>query len=140
MMAAYNNELANELGNAVQRTVSMVSRYLNGKTGKLKPAEHDLTNYNEALNNCQFDRALDEVWNQVRGLNQYIDEEKPWQLSKQGEQDHLKEVLGYQVSSLLLIADLLRPFMPVTSDKISELLLANPMTVPGTTLFPKHEP
>jgi methionyl-tRNA synthetase len=70
--AAYNNELANELGNVVQRTAAMITQYQNGIIGQTPEAEHDQAGYLEALEICHFDRALDEVWEQVRGLNQYI--------------------------------------------------------------------
>lgn len=115
---AYNNELANELGNAVQRTVVMIQKYQNGLIGDIPAFEHDVAQYNEALELCKFDRALDEVWEKVRGLNQYIDEEKPWTLAKNKEDDHLKEVLAYQVSCLLQIADMLTPFLPSTAEKL----------------------
>ncbi|HSX46323.1 MAG TPA: methionine--tRNA ligase, partial [Candidatus Saccharimonadia bacterium] len=101
--AAYNNELANELGNAVQRTVAMVQKYQNGLVGVTPPAEHDIEQYEEAIKACRFDRALDDVWEQVRGLNQYIDEEKPWAIASDGDPEHLREVLAYQASSLLNI-------------------------------------
>jgi methionyl-tRNA synthetase len=73
---AYNNELANELGNAVQRTAAMIKQYQNSLIGDIPPAEHDYAQYWKAIEDCRFDRALDEVWEQVRGLNQYIDEQK----------------------------------------------------------------
>src|SRR5439155_25628217 len=57
--AAYNNELANELGNAVQRTVAMIQKHQNGIIGEIPAAQHDIAKYTEALENCRFDRALD---------------------------------------------------------------------------------
>ena len=78
--AAYNNELANELGNAVQRTAAMLQKYQGGVIGDTPGAEHDTGAYREAIAACRFDRALDDVWDQVRGLNQFIDQEKPWQI------------------------------------------------------------
>jgi methionyl-tRNA synthetase len=137
--AAYNNELANELGNAVQRTAAMVQQYQDGVVGDLPPAEHDITQYEEALAACRFDRALDEVWEQVRGLNQYIDEEKPWALAKSDDKDHLREVLAYQVSSLMNIAELLVPFLPETSDKIKAVFAGAKVQPIKGTLFPKNE-
>ena len=134
---AYNNELANELGNAVQRTVVMIQKYQNGLIGDIPAFEHDVAQYNEALELCKFDRALDEVWEKVRGLNQYIDEEKPWMLAKNKEEDHLKEVLAYQVSCLLQIADMLTPFLPSTAEKIKNILGTGIVQVTETTLFPR---
>lgn len=137
--AAYNNELANELGNAVQRTTVMIMKYQKGVIGDIPEAEHDLAKYRTAVEHCQFDRALDEVWDQVRGLNQYIDEVKPWTIAKQGDEDHLREVLAYQVSNLLEIADLLTPFMPETADKIKAAFKDGVVHPATETLFPKTE-
>lgn len=137
---SYNNELANELGNAVQRTAAMITQYQNGVIGNVPPAEHDIAKYKESLENCQFDRALDEVWNQVRGLNQYIDEQKPWEIHKKGEQEHLSEILAYQVSCLLEIALLLQPFLPETALKIRHVFEEGAIRPIEGTLFPRKEP
>jgi methionyl-tRNA synthetase len=136
---AYNNELANELGNAVGRTVAMIQKYQHGTIGSIPPAEHDMNAYRVALNNCQFDRALDEVWEQVRGLNQYIDTEKPWELAKENDDDHLREVLAYQASCLVEIADLLEPFMPVTATTIRNTFSEGVIRPFEGTLFPKFD-
>lgn len=137
--AAYNNELANELGNAVQRTAVMIQKYQKGVIGDIPAPEHDIKRYEEALDACRFDRALDEVWEQVRGINQYIDAEKPWLVAKTGDDDHLQEVLAYQVSSLLEIAELLSPFMPETAEKIIAIFSEGILQPLDGTLFPKHE-
>lgn len=139
MEAAYNNELANELGNAVQRTAAMVMQYQNGLIGDIPPAQHDDAPIREAIEQCKFDRALDEVWEQVRGLNQYIDEEKPWEIAKRDDKEHLQEVLAYQAGCLLEIADLLEPFLPATAVKIRNIFSAGVIRPTKETLFPKHE-
>jgi methionyl-tRNA synthetase len=138
--AAYNNELANELGNAVQRTAAMIMKYQDGIIGAVTPAEHDSTPVVEAITDCRFDRALDEIWDQVRGLNQYIDEEKPWAIAKEGDKDHLQEVLAYQAGCLLEIAELLVPFLPDTSAKIKGVFESGVVKMIDDTLFPKSEP
>lgn len=136
---AYNNELANELGNAVQRTAAMIKQYQDGKIGDIPEAAHDLAPYEEALRLCKFDRALDEVWEHVRGLNQYIDEEKPWEIAKTDDKDHLREVLAYQVGSLLEISQLLLPFLPETAEKIAQIFSKGTVKPLEGTLFPKHD-
>jgi methionyl-tRNA synthetase len=136
---AYNNELANELGNVVQRTAVMLLKYQNGLIGDTPEPEHDTKPYHQALEACQFDRALDEVWEQVRGLNQYIDTEKPWSIAKNGDEEHLREVLAYQVSCLLEIADLLQPFLPDTAAKIHNMFIEGIVRPFNGTLFPKQE-
>lgn len=136
---AYNNELANELGNAVQRTAAMIQQYQNGTIGTVPEAEHDQAQYWQALEDCRFDRALDEVWEQVRGLNQYIDEEKPWKVAKENDGEHLREILAYQVSCLLEIAEMLTPFMPETADKIRQVFDTGVVKPSDGTLFPRKD-
>lgn len=136
---SYNTELANELGNAVSRTVAMIQKYQSGVIGDIPESEHDVGPYHEALAECRFDRALEEVWHQVRGLNQYIEEEKPWTLAKENDDEHLKEVLAYMASCLLEIADLLQPFIPTTAQKITNIFAAGVIQQPEGTLFPKRE-
>lgn len=136
--AAYNNELADELGNAVQRTAAMVQRYQDGVVGDIPPAKHDIAQYEQAIEDCRFDRALDEVWQQVRGLNQYIDEEKPWAVAGK-DPDHLREILAYQVSSLLEIASLLEPFLPDTAGKVKGVFREGLVSPLKGTLFPKQD-
>jgi len=137
--AAYNNELGNELGNAVQRTVVLIQKNLNGIVGDIPAAKHDIAKYQAAIEDCKFDRAMDEVWEQVRGLNQYIDEEKPWMVAKQGDEGHLREILAYQVSCLLEIANMLEPFMPDTAAKITYIFKEGVVRPLDGTLFPRTE-
>ncbi len=137
--AAYNDELADQLGNAVQRTAAMVTQYQNGLIGDIPAAEHDVGPYEHALEECRFDRALEEVWDQIRGLNQYIDETKPWQIAKTGDSNHLREVLANIVASLLEVADLLAPFMPETSSKITSVFSEGVIRALPQQLFPKKE-
>jgi len=139
LAAAYNNELANELGNAVQRTAAMINQFQDGIIGVTPDVGHDLAQYEEAITLCKFDRALDEVWEQIRGLNQYIDEEKPWVIAKDDDADHLRTVLAYQVSTLMNIANLLVPFLPDTADKIRAIFQAGTVQLGETTLFPRIE-
>jgi len=137
--AAYNNELANELGNAVSRTAAMIQKYQGGIIGDIPEGEHDTGGYEEAILACRFDRALDEVWEQVRGLNQYIDIEKPWEIAKTGDEDHLREVLASAASDLLEIADLLEPFLPGTAATIKGIFESGIVRPIDGTLFPKFD-
>ncbi len=135
---AYNNELANELGNAVSRVVAMVVKYQEGVIGDIPPAEHDTEQYHQAIKDCRFDRAMEAVWVQVRGLNQYIEEEKPWQIAKEGDEEHLKEVLAYMCSALLEISQLITPFMPETAKKIDNVFSDGVIRQLSEPLFPKE--
>ncbi|HOR23357.1 MAG TPA: class I tRNA ligase family protein, partial [Candidatus Saccharibacteria bacterium] len=137
--SAYNNELANELGNAVQRVASMLGKYQNNILGEIPPGEHDIYEYQDAINNFRFDKALDEVWSQIKGVNQYIDAQKPWQIYKSGDYSHLQEVLTYSASCLIEIAGLLEPFMPETAKKIKFIFGEGVVKQLGKPLFPKEE-
>lgn len=135
----YNNELANELGNAVSRVAAMIQKYQDGIIGEIPPAEHDIHEYEEAIAHCKFDRALEEVWEQVRGINQYIDTEKPWEIAKTNDAAHLQQVLAYAVSCLLEIAELLEPFMPESSHKIQFVFKEGVVRPLDGSLFPKKD-
>jgi methionyl-tRNA synthetase len=136
---AYNNELANELGNAVQRTAAMIIKYQKGMVGNTPEAGHDIAQYTAAIESFRFDKALDEVWEQVRGLNQYIDEQKPWEMAKENDFGHLQEVLAYMVACLIEIADLLEPFLPTTTANIRHIVGKGVIQPMETTMFPKKE-
>ncbi len=133
---AYNNELANELGNALQRTVAMILRYSEGVIKEL-PKVNTPAGYDDALDDFHFDRALTIIWEEVRELNQYIDIQKPWIIAKNDDHQKLQEVLSHQAASLLNIARLLEPFLPQTSHKIIESLSSGRVKLITGTLFPK---
>lgn len=134
---AYNGELANELGNAVSRTEAMIMKYEKGIIGDIPPSEHDSAQYHKYLADCRFDRALDEVWEQIRGLNQYIDEQKPWEIAKTQDEEHLRQVLASMCSDLLEISELLKPFLPDTSEKIKTIFETGVIKPSKGPLFPK---
>ncbi len=136
----YNSELANELGNVVQRTAVMINKYQQGIIGVVPDAAHDIAEFKQAMEDCRFDKALEEIWHQVRSLNKYIEDEKPWQMAKAGDSDHLREVLAYQVSAILQIGDLLQPFMPETASKIQQIFGEGVVRQMNDTLFPRKDP
>jgi len=135
----YESELADQLGNAVSRVSAMVVKYLQGVIGELPASDHDVAQYERALENCRFDLALEEVWEQIKGLNQYIDETKPWEIAKTGDQEHIREVLAYSASSLIEIAQLLTPFIPDTAAKIQSVFGSGTIQALPGSLFPKAE-
>lgn len=141
---AYNNELANELGNLVSRIASMITRYQSGVIGDSVKAEHDVQLYHEAIAACEFNRAMDETWLMVRSLNQYLEEVKPWAVAKERETNpdaeaHLSEILGQAVGTLNQIASLLTPFLPTTADAIRATFKGGVVRddEQGKVLFPK---
>jgi len=141
---AYNNELGNDLGNLIQRVASMVSRYQSGVIGDAPLGDHDMKPYYDAMNNLEFNSALDEVWETVRALNKFIEVTKPWEIAKGREKDpdaegHLAEVLSHAVGTLLQIAEQLTPFLPETAGAIKSIFSTGVIVPLGREggLFPK---
>ncbi len=139
---AYNNELANELGNLVSRVANMLTRYQAGVIGDAPQGEHDMDPYRHAMENLEFNKALDEVWGMVRSLNQYIESVKPWEIAKTKDSDpdaegHLTEVLAHCAGNLLQIADLLLPFLPSTATTIHKVFETGVVASLDSVLFPK---
>jgi methionyl-tRNA synthetase len=132
---AYQNELGNELGNAVQRTVAMIVSY---EDGKFEKTSKQLTpEVKAAIDECHFDRALELIWDKVRGLNQYIDERKPWTLHKEGNIEELRTVLNSQVDQILGINEDLKAFLPHTTERIEKLFEGDTVAVLPEVLFPR---
>ena len=124
----YENELANDLGNLLSRTTAMVAQY---RDGSLRRGEADPPLELEALGAAvaaRLDRfdvtgALDAIWENVRGLNQYVTAEAPWQLAKDPSNDaRLDGVLYNLVDGLTALAVALAPFLPETAPRILEAL------------------
>jgi len=124
--ARYTNELANELGNLVSRTVSMVGKYRAGVTPPAAGAGPLAEEGAAMVADCRvhFDApdiggALEAVWGFVRRLNRHVEEEAPWKLAKDPEQAaRLDQVLHDLVAGLRLVASCLYPVMPATSAEI----------------------
>ena len=138
----YNQELGNDLGNLVQRVVSMIKRYQDGVIGELPRREHDERLYHENMQALQFDRALDEAWSSVRSLNGYLEDVKPWEVAKTKDTDqeaaaHLNEILAYAAVDLLQIAKLLAPFLPSTAGAVEKIFASGVIVPFSGVLFPK---
>lgn len=140
--AAYNGELANDLGNLVSRVAKMVLNYQAGVVGDELQAEHDTGPYRAAMDSLQFNKALDELWVMVRSLNQYLENVKPWELAKQLGKDqdaekHIGEILAHSVGTLDQVAHMLAPFMPTTSQTILETFKDGVVRQQPAIMFPK---
>lgn len=142
--AAYNGELANDLGNLVSRVAKMVLNYQAGVVGDELKAEHDTGPYREAMERLEFNRALDELWVMVRALNQYLEEVKPWEIAKGLGKDseaekHLGEVLAHSVGTLNQIAHMLAPFLPHAAEVILGVFKDGVVREQPAVMFPKKQ-
>ncbi|MBR2741947.1 methionine--tRNA ligase [Candidatus Saccharibacteria bacterium] len=132
--SAYNNELANDLGNLVQRLATLASK---NRLAYQKPESFVLPEeYTSLMNDFEYSKAFDFVWEKVQDLNKKIDDEKPWMLAKNGETEKLEECLSRLIDGLLLANYMLTPFLPETVQKIKNVFdgLIEPPKIP---LFPK---
>ena len=133
---AYNNELANDLGNLVQRLATMAAK--NG-IKQIELSQIADAKYDELMNNFAFSNALDYVWEKVQAINKRIDDEKPWMLAKAGETKKLNTCLTSLIEDLLNVNQMLEPFLPGTAEKIDEVFKGQGEIVPpATPLFPKN--
>jgi methionyl-tRNA synthetase len=134
MVERLNSDLANTLGNLVNRTISMSNKYFDGIVVN-KGVEGDVDADLKAVVTGTYDKveakmdelrvadALTEIFNLFKRCNKYIDETEPWKLAKdEGSQDRLATVLYNLVESITIGASLLEPYMPETADKIVKML------------------
>ncbi len=134
--AAYNNELANDLGNLVQRLANLcMKQNLVGR--KFQPQED--SEYENLMDSFYYSKAFDYVWDKVQDLNREIDEKKPWELTKdEARIDELKIILEELADKLLQVAHLLRPLLPDTAEAIIDIFSSEKILPPKTPLFPKE--
>ena len=138
LQQTYNADLANGLGNLVARVAKLCenSNYTQmGSKEKVSPHLLDVEAYTKALEQYKFNDALSFVWAKITKLDQFINEEKPWELAKQGSVK-LKSVLAHAVDQLQEIAVLLEPFLPQTAAKIEEQF-RGPEIKSQSSLFPR---
>ena len=142
-----NSDLANTLGNLVNRTISMSNKYFGGvvtSTGIREDVDADLKRVvgdtrlrvNICMDKLRVADAITEIWNLFKRCNKYIDETMPWVLAKEeGKQGRLNEVLYNLVEGITIGASLLEPFMPETSSRILKQLNTSKRSVTEMSNF-----
>ena len=141
MVERLNSDLANTLGNLVNRTISMSNKYFNGvveNKNVTEPVDEDLKsfilqvpkNVSAKMDKLRVADAITEVFSLFKRCNKYIDETMPWALAKdETKQDRLATVLYNLVEGICIGASLLKSFMPRTTERILVQLNANERTL-----------
>lgn len=129
-----NADLANDLGNLLHRTVSMIEKYHGGVVTHKEGTEavdkefialvnETVAGYSDAMDHMELNQAIKDVWNLIGRANKYIDETAPWILAKDPAQaERLQAVMYNLAEALRIVAILIAPFVPVTAPKIYEQL------------------
>ncbi|MBU3828864.1 MAG: methionine--tRNA ligase [Candidatus Lactobacillus pullistercoris] len=125
-----NYDLANDLGNLLNRTVSMINQYQDGQIVPVPVAQDKfgkdlqdtaakvISEYHEQMDALHFSQALDSIWKLVARANKYIDETTPWVLNKENKTEELSHVMSNLAESLRLIAIMIYPVMTETAPNI----------------------
>src|SRR5271166_2310949 len=138
----YESELANELGNLASRTIAMLGRFSAGVAtqGDLDAALlEDFAGLRERvtahLDRAELTPALDEIWQRVRRLNRYVEEQAPWRLAREdSRREDLERVLRTLVEGLRVVTVLLWPYLPASAERLLAALGAPDLSLAGAEL------
>lgn len=125
MKLRINSDLANNIGNLAQRTLSMIAKNCGGKVPEKKKdkiTEIDLKKISSSIESCAFDKVLEGIVKYASDANEYIDKKAPWVLKKEGKTEEMDGVLYVLAECVRHIAILLQPFCPTAAAKILDQL------------------
>ncbi len=141
-----NSDLANDLGNLVYRTLTMIEKYFAGHIPEVNISDKKwreklkgfLAEVNVCMSSLKFNIALDKIWEIINMANKYIEDTKPWNLAKESKTDELKAFIYLLVTVIREVAKNIEPFMPQTADSIREQVGTDKIKK-GKPLFPRIE-
>jgi methionyl-tRNA synthetase len=138
----YNTELANEYGNLASRTLAMIGRYRDAVVPDAEPDPAITPDFDgladtvgARLDQIELTAALDEIWQRVKLLNRYVQEQEPWQLAKdEAASERLDQVLYTLAEGLRVVSVLLHPFMPGSAERLLAALGREDLALEGARL------
>ena len=135
----FNADLANDLGNLLNRTIAMCNKYFGGNVPKYNGIKNDVdkeieefainttSKFEKAFENFEIASSIQEIWSLVSRTNKYIDETSPWVLAKEENKEKLESCIYHLIENLRRIAILISPIMDATSEKMfKQLGIENP--------------
>jgi methionyl-tRNA synthetase len=147
----FNGDLANDLGNLVYRTLTMIEKYYQGEIpqgavsidtpakkieDKIKLLPEEVARALSASSDYNFSSALSSIWELINMANKYVEETKPWNLSRENKSEELKSFIALLVKVIRVCTQMLAPFMPGTCVSIKEQL-GEDRIKKGQPLFPR---
>jgi methionyl-tRNA synthetase len=138
----YTSELANEYGNLASRTLAMIGRYRDGLVPDAEVPDALAREFDglaeavgAAIDEVELTRALDEIWQRIKLLNRYVQEEQPWQLAKdEAQAERLDQVLYSLAEGLRVVSVLLHAFMPSSAERLLAALNQEALSLDGARL------
>ncbi|MDD5596044.1 MAG: class I tRNA ligase family protein, partial [Candidatus Omnitrophica bacterium] len=148
----FNSDLANDLGNLVYRTLTMVEKYFQGAvpeftspslriqeiTAAIAALPQEVRESLKAGSDFNFVRALEKIWEKINLANKYVEETKPWNLAKENKTEELKNFIRILLEVIRKTGVEIAPFMPQTAESIKEQVGSSNVNK-GKPLFPRIE-
>lgn len=146
----FNGDLANDLGNLVYRTLTMIEKYYQGNIPFAEPQDEQGRKIEEAIKSLpgevkgflepardyNFSLGLEKIWELINMANKYVEQVKPWNLAKENKKEELKAFIRLLVEVIRAVADEIMPFMPQTVDSIIQQIGQDKIKK-GNPLFPR---